>query len=458
MGDYFVKPSKNAIPIVRMSANAYKTWLKGQTAFVTAWLKARHIKGSAGEVILLPSPRGDIEQVLCIDKNDPSLWDYASLPVILKSGTFALDKSFSASQAEMVFLSWGLAGYRFDRYTKKESLEAHLCIRKDVDINHVRRMIEATQLVRDLINTPANHMGPEELAAQARVVAKTHKAKCKVIVGNDLLKQNYPAVYTVGEASTRAPRLIDLTWGNAKNPKLTLVGKGVCFDSGGLDLKPAGGMLTMKKDMGGAAHVLGLAQMIMDAQLPVRLRVLIPAVENSVAGNAYRPLDVIKMRSGKTVEVGNTDAEGRLVLADALYEADQEKPALIIDFATLTGAARIAMGTEVGVLFANDNKLAQELVRISHSLHDPLWQMPLWEGYRGQIKSKVADISSTGAGAYGGAIIAALFLSEFMPHKSPWMHLDIMAWNTGDKPGRPEGGEAMGLRAVYQFILKRFGG
>lgn len=456
MGDSFIKTTKNAIPISRILSDGFKSWCQQQSSFVNNWLNAQHIKGSIGEVIKIPNINGDLERVLYIDKEKSHLWDYAVLPATLRAGEYALDETFDNGQAESVFLAWGLAAYRFDRYTKKDPLGSQLCIRSDVDIAHIRRQVEATQLVRDLINTPANDMGPEELAAQAKAIAQTYKAKYNEIIGEALLKANYPAIYTVGQASSRAPRLIDFTWGNENHPKVTLVGKGVCFDSGGLDIKPSSGMLTMKKDMGGAAHVLGLAQMILDAQLPVRLRVLIPAVENSVSGNAYRPLDVIKMRSGKTVEVGNTDAEGRLVLADALFEADQEKPALIVDFATLTGAARIAMGTEVGVLFANENELAQSVVDISHRVNDPVWQMPLWEGYRGQIKSKVADISSTGSGPYGGAIIAGLFLSEFLPNKTPWMHLDIMAWNTSDRPGRPEGGEAMGMRAMFGYISEYF--
>jgi leucyl aminopeptidase len=390
--------------------------------------------------------------VVYLDKDGSGLWDFAAMVQALKPGKYKLDVSFDSFQAQLVFLAWGLSAYGFDRYSKKDRDFPHLCVRSDVDVEDVERQVNATNLVRDLINTPANDMGPVELAQHAQDVAEKYNAKLTVIVNDDLLKANYPAVYTVGMASSREPRLIDFRWGSDEHPKITLVGKGVCFDSGGLDIKPAAGMLTMKKDMGGAAHVLALAQMIMDAQLPVCLRVLIPAVENSISGVAYRPMDVIKMRSGKTVEVGNTDAEGRLILADALHEADSEKPALIIDIATLTGAARIAVGTELGALFSNDDKLAGQLIQFGRDTQDPLWYMPLWEGYRSNLKSKVADMSSTGSSGYGGAITAALFLSEFLENKTPWFHLDIMAWNTGDKPGRQEGGEAMGLRALYAFI------
>ncbi len=452
MHSYFSKASDGSIPITRLLAPEYKKWLEGQSDFVRNWLSSLHVKGVSGEVLAIPSPSGAMEKIVIIDNISSGLWDYASLPSSLKSGVFHLDDSFNIHQANLVFLSWGLSAYRFDRYSKKDRTFPKLCVRQDVDLIEVERQIAATNLVRDLINTPANHMGPVELAESATAIAHKYKADISIIVDKDLIPANYPAVYTVGMASDRAPRLIDMRWGSEKHPKITLVGKGVCFDSGGLDIKPAAGMLTMKKDMGGAAHVLALAQMIMDADLPVRLRVLVPAVENSISGVAYRPMDVIKMRSGKTVEVGNTDAEGRLVLADALHEADGEKPSLIIDVATLTGAARVAMGTEVGVLFSNNNEQAQQLVRMSHEIHDPLWQMPLWEPYKSGLKSKVADLSSTGSSAYGGAITAALFLSEFLENKTLWFHLDVMAWNTNDKPGRQEGGEAMGLRALYAFI------
>jgi leucyl aminopeptidase len=454
MTSYFTDDNKGGIPITRVPGKAYKTWAAGQSDFIKNWLSSQNVKGSEGEILCIPGSSGRVEQVVFVAKENPGLWDYAALANGVRAGIYVLDDSFDTAQATAVFLGWGLSAYRFDRYSKKEPLLPQLCVRADVDLADVQRQIDGTYLVRDLINTPANDMGPVELAEKATEIARAHKAELKIIIGEDLLKANYPAVYTVGMASDRAPRLIDMRWGSEKDPKVTLVGKGVCFDSGGLDIKPSSGMLTMKKDMGGSAHVLALAQMIMEAKLPVRLRVLVPAVENSISGNAYRPMDVIKMRSGKTVEVGNTDAEGRLVLADALHEADSEKPQLIIDCATLTGAARVAMGAEVGVLFSNDDKVAQSLVKTSHDISDPLWQMPLWEGYRSHLKSKVADISSTGSSAYGGAITAALFLSEFLPNKTPWVHLDIMAWNNSDKPGRHEGGEAMGLRTLYAYVKK----
>ena len=325
------------------------------------------------------------------------------------------------------------------------------------DRAHVRAAAEATTTVRDLINTPAGDMGPAELAAAAHRIAKTKGAEIAEIKGSALLRQGYPTVHAVGRASANAPRLIDLRWGRADAPRVTLVGKGVCFDTGGLDLKPAQGMLRMKKDMGGAAHVMGLAQMIMSAGLDVRLRVLIPAVENSVAGNALRPLDIVKTRSGITVEVGNTDAEGRLILCDALTEAESEGPDLLVDCATLTGAARIALGAELPAFFCNDDALAGALASASEAVSDPLWRLPLWRPYRRMIDSKTADINNVSDSGLAGAITAALYLEEFVNRTTPWIHLDIMAWNLTTRPGRPVGGEAQGMRALFALIDSRFG-
>ncbi len=317
----------------------------------------------------------------------------------------------------------------------------------------MKHTAEAIGLVRDLVNTPAADMGPAQLAEAARDLAKRHRGKCTVLVGDTLLKRNYPAVHAVGRAAAEEPRLIDLRWGS-KGPKVTLVGKGVCFDSGGLDLKPAAGMKLMKKDMGCAAHVLGLASLIMAEKLPLQLRVLVPAVENAVSGNAFRPLDVLQTRKGLTVEVGNTDAEGRLVLCDALAEADSEKPDLLIDFATLTGAARVALGPDLPAMFCNDDKLAGLILRHGAVEGDPVWRLPLHKGYRPGLESKVADLNNISNSPYGGAITAALFLENFVSPGTRWAHFDIMAWNVATRPGRPEGGEAMGLRAVYAAIVE----
>ncbi|MGH9320777.1 MAG: leucyl aminopeptidase family protein, partial [Vicinamibacteria bacterium] len=367
----------------------------------------------------------------------------------------------SKKDAEAAALGFALGTYRFERLRKsseKEKELARLAWPEGSDRKRVTSAAEATMLVRDLINTPASDLGPAELASAAEDVAKKYQGALRVIVGDALLEQGYPAIHAVGRAAApdRAPRLIDVTFGEPSLPKVTLVGKGVCFDSGGLDLKPANNMKLMKKDMGGGAHVLGLASMIGDAGIPVRLRVLIPAVENSVSGSALRPLDVVRTRKGTTIEIGNTDAEGRVVLADALAEASSESPALLLDFATLTGAARVALGAELPALFCNDEPTAAALVAKAEAESDPLWRMPLFKPYRKQIESKVADLTNSTDSPLAGAITAALFLQEFVSAGIPWAHVDLMAWNTSSRPGRPEGGEAMGMRAAYAVIEERF--
>ena len=388
--------------------------------------------------------------------DDKDIWSWGAAAAALPDGSYRLDPQPKAKTATNAGLGWALGVYEFSRYRKPKHNCPKLVWPARADRSAVERTASATYLVRDLINTPANDMGPAELAAAARRLAREFKARCRVIVGEDLLRQNCPAIHAVGRASTRAPRLIDITWGSTRHPKVTLVGKGVCFDTGGLDLKPAAGMKLMKKDMGGGAHVLGLARMIMMAKLPVRLRVLVPAVENSVAGNAYRPFDVIDTRKGLTVEVGNTDAEGRIVLADALSMAVEEHPELLLDFATLTGAARVAVGTDLAAMFCNDDKLAESFARNSEEEQDPVWRMPLWQPYRRQLDGKVADLNNVADGPFGGSIIAALFLEEFVDDDVPWAHFDIMAWNPAQRPGRPEGGEAMAMRAAFAVIQSRF--
>jgi leucyl aminopeptidase len=354
-------------------------------------------------------------------------------------------------------LGWALATYAFARYHAKPASGAALVWPAGADRGRVERLARAAFLARDLTNTPAGDLGPEELAQAAVRVAEEGGACHRVIVGDDLLGENYPTIHAVGRASTRPPWLVDLVWGDPAAPKVTLVGKGVCFDTGGLDLKPASGMRLMKKDMGGAAIVLGLAQAIMDARLPVRLRVLLPCVENSVSGNAMRPMDIIRTRKGLTVEIGNTDAEGRLILCDALAEASTETPQLLIDMATLTGAARVALGPELAALFCNDDKLAAALLDAADAEEDPMWRMPLWRPYRKMIDSKIADLNNVSEGPHAGAITAALYLQEFVEPGIPWAHLDVMAWNPQSRPGRPEGAEATALRALYAHISRRFG-
>ena len=455
---YFAEESKDATPIVPLKKSQLNQWLKKQPSSAVSWVEQTGFKAKPGDHCLVPDKKGKIECVLVGIGPDAPLWDFASLPAKLPEQTYFLDGKLTKKVATAAALGWALATYRFDRYKKSEKAFPTLIWPGACDRAAVERTAVSTFLIRDLINTPAADMGPEQLARAAETLADEFDASFSVIVGDNLLAQNYPSIHAVGRAAAQAPRLIDIAWGRKKDPKLTLVGKGVCFDSGGLDLKPAAAMRIMKKDMGGAAHVLGLARMIMAAGLPVRLRVLIPAVENSVSGDAMRPLDVITSRSGKTIEIGHTDAEGRVVLSDALTEAISEKPDLIVDCATLTGAARVALGPEIPVLFSNDDALAREAVACGEKEGDPLWQLPLWEGYRRMIDSNVADICNDSSSPYGGAITAGLFLKEFVGDKTPWIHLDLMGWNTASRPGRPEGGEAMGLRALFELVSTRFKG
>lgn len=458
---FLAKKTAKSTPILPVNAESFAAWLKKQDAQTKAWVAASGFSGATGKLLPLPAKDGTIAAVLFGVGKDDSLYTYAALPNILPKNDagYYIDKKMSSERATQAALGWALGTYQFTAYkpaNKKES--AALIWPEKADKASVQAAAEAVFLVRDLVNTPANDLGPEEIEnAGGNLIKSFNPASIKVITGEDLLKQNYPAIYEVGKASARAPRLIDIRWGNEKHPMVTLVGKGVVFDTGGLDIKPSSGMLLMKKDMGGAAHVLGLAHMIMAAKLPVRLRVLIPAVENSISGNAFRPGDVIKTRKGLSVEIGNTDAEGRVILGDALTEACREKPALVIDFATLTGAARVALGPELPAMFSNNDKLANDLLEASRKAEDPMWRLPLWEPYYDMLGSKIADINNAGAGGMGGAITAALYLQKFVDAETPWVHIDTYAWNNGAKPGRPDGGEALGMRAAYGLIQKRFG-
>jgi leucyl aminopeptidase len=389
------------------------------------------------------------------DGEDP--WVAGSLPGALPPGRYRLDPEPEAEAASRHALAWALGSYTFTRYRRREKTFAHLVWPEGVDRAAVGRAAGATCFVRDLVNTPACDLGPAERAEAALDLAGEFGAKAEVVVGDDLLARNWPAVHAVGRASARAPRLVDLAWGEEGAPLVAVVGKGVCFDSGGLDLKPSSAMLNMKKDLGGAAHALGLARMVMAARLPVRLRVLIPAVENAVSGDAFRPMDVLRTRKGLTVEVGNTDAEGRLILCDALHEAAQDRPDLLIDFATLTGAARVALGPELPALFCNDDALAADFLDAGAAVADPLWRLPLHRGYRRMLDSKVADINNAGSGGFAGAITAALFLQAFVPDGVRWAHVDTFAWNPSSRPARPEGGEAFGMRAAFRLLERYYG-
>jgi leucyl aminopeptidase len=455
MSSLITHAAKKSIPITLLDDKALKGWVKKQPARVGKWLDGQSFKAKPGSFVVVPDEGGKPARVIVGTSERPSLWDLADLPFKVPAGVYYLEWDGPLAFQEWLALGWELGTYKFTRYKKNTSKPAQLVLPAKANAAKIRRYAESITLARDLINTTAEDMGPAELAAAIGTVGKKYRAKITQIIGNDLLKKNYPAIHTVGRASTRAPRLVDLTWGNPKHPKVTLVGKGVCFDTGGLDLKNSSGMYLMKKDMGGAACALAVARMVMDAKLPVRLRLLIPAVENSVAGNAYRPSDVITMRDGTTVEVGNTDAEGRLILADALAEAVTEKPKMLVDFSTLTGAARTAVGTEISALFCNDEKLAEDILGQGFQMEDPLWRLPLHKPYKKMLDSQVADINSAPGSPYAGAITAALFLEHFAG-SPPWAHIDFMAWNPSSKPGRPEGGEAMAVRAVFRVIEERF--
>ncbi len=421
-----------------------------------AFVVAADFEAKAGRLMLLPAADGKLAGVLFgIEEPGESEVDRfrpGQLSGLLPPGTYRFANA--PHDGRLAALAFALGAYQFVRYRKTEKRNVHLVIPEGVDGNDLSRIVEGVTLCRDLINTPSNDMGPAELEAASRALANQHSAKVQVTSG-DALAKNFPLVHAVGTGSARTPRLIDISWGKAVDPKITLVGKGVCFDTGGLDIKPDTGMLNMKKDMGGAATALALAHMIMACDLKVRLRVIIPAVENSISGTSFRPRDVYVSRKGISVEIGNTDAEGRLILADALTLADEDKPALIIDFATLTGAARVALGPEVAPFFTDDDALADELVRAGAAENDPLWRMPLWRPYEAMLDSKVADLNNVATGGHGGAITAALFLRRFVTTKS-WLHFDIFAWTPTAKPGRPEGAECQTARALYALLCARY--
>jgi leucyl aminopeptidase len=461
MAFFLIDDTSNAIPIVALPKPRLASWLEAAPERERSWLRAIGFSAEAGKLALVPGATGGLGQVVVGqgDDNDAAtaIWALAGLPQALPEGSYRLEALPEGANPTHLALGWALGTYGFTRYHAKPAIGAALVWPEGADRGRVERLAGATFLARDLVNTPAGDMGPEELAAAAVRVAEQAGACHRVIVGDDLLAENYPTIHAVGRASTRAPRLVDIVWGEPAAPKVTLVGKGVCFDSGGLDLKPAAGMRLMKKDMAGAAIMLGLAQAIIEARLPVRLRVLLPCVENSVSGNAMRPMDIIRTRKGLTVEIGNTDAEGRLILCDALAEAATEKPALLIDMATLTGAARVALGPELAALFCNDDSLAHGLLSAAEAEADPMWRMPLWHPYRKMLDSKTADLNNVSEGAHAGAITAALYLQEFVEPGIAWAHLDVMAWNPQSRPGRPEGAEATALRALYAHIAQNFG-
>jgi len=425
------------------------------TAAQRRWVTDSGFEAAPGTFALVADEGGKLVRVLVgVDASD-ALSALGGLPRTLPEATYHLADESVFKDTLQLSLGWALGAYEFTRYRKARRAPAKLAI-KAADLDVLQPLVEATTQVRDLVNTPTEDMGPKQLADAVKQLGKTHKGKVNEWVGDELLKANFPTIHAVGRGSHRAPRLIELTWGKASDPKLTVIGKGVCFDTGGLDLKPADGMRWMKKDMGGAAHAIALAGLIMQAKLPVRLQLLIPAVENAVSGESMRPGEVITTRAGITVEVDNTDAEGRLVLCDALAYASEQKPELIIDFATLTGAARIALGPDLPALFANRDDVADQVLAAGREVNDPLWRLPLWRPYRKMLESYLADMANSGASRHAGAITAALYLERFVPESMPWLHLDTYAWNDADRPGRPRGGEALGLRAFFAFLQQRY--
>jgi leucyl aminopeptidase len=455
--------SNVSVPLWLLYESEIEAWRAAQSPPMARWLVEQNFKGEKHRVLLLPDADGGLAAAvggLGKRQGELSLWHTAGLAERLPPRRFRLVQEFTAAEATQLCLGFSYGAYRFDRYRTAKCDAASVEAPPNADVAFITLAAEAQRMARDWINTPAGDLGPAQLADAAQRLAARHQAAYRDWVGEKLLEANFPAIHAVGRASSEAPRLVELRWTPRTEepcPRLTLVGKGVCFDSGGLDIKPGSGMALMKKDMGGAAVALALAHMLMSVKIRAELRVLVPMVENSIGGNAYHPGDVLATHKGLTVEVGNTDAEGRLVLCDALAFADAEHPDLIIDFATLTGAARVALGPELPALFGNDDGVVQELAQIAAAEHDPLWPMPLWPNYEDELASKIADLNNVASSTFAGAIFGALFLKRFVNESTPWLHIDLYAWNSKDRPGRSVGAEAQGLRAVYRYLVKRYG-
>jgi len=451
-------PTDQSLPIWLVNKETWPGVASGLPSTARSFAKAHGFDAKAGSHCLLPDQDGNLLGVAFgldgenAKRADPFL--VGKLPTLLPDGTYRFETG--VENPTLATLAWLLGAYSFDKYRNRPAKSVRLVAPSMVDQAEVARIANAVTASRDLVNTPTSDLGPDNIEAAARHLAEKHGATFKSIVGDELLKQNFPMIHAVGRASATAPRLIDFTWGREDAPRITIVGKGVAFDTGGLDIKPASSMLLMRKDMGGAAATLALADMVMGADLPVRLRVLIPAVENSISSNAFRPGDILPSRKGITVEIGNTDAEGRLILADALALADEENPELVIDFATLTGAARVALGPELPPFYTDDDALAADIARHGEAVNDPVWRMPLWAPYQSQLDSKFADMNNTG-GPMAGSITAALFLRRFVSAARAYVHFDIFAWNNSTRPGRPEGGEVQAARLMYALLKERYG-
>jgi leucyl aminopeptidase len=448
------KAFDKATPILATDVKRLARTLEGLSGAERRWAESQGFDGSPDTFCAIPDGKGGVSSILAGVRDGTDPWALAALPMKLPKGRYALGKGAVNLAPEAAAFGWDLGSYQFTRYRKARRKAADLQVEASGRVREALEMAQAVRLVRDLVNTPTEDLGPEHLSDAVREQAELFGAEFDEWVGDELLAQNFPAIHAVGRAASRPPRLLELNWGNAKHPRLAIVGKGVCFDTGGLDIKGAEGMRLMKKDMGGAAHALALARLVMQRKLPYRLQLLIPAVENAISGNAYRPGDVVRTRKGHNVEIGNTDAEGRVILCDALAYAVEQKPRTIIDFATLTGAARVALGPELPVMFANDDKLAERLLQAAAKVDDPIWRLPLWRNYRRLFSSDIADFNNSGRGGFAGAIVGALFLDYFVPEDIPWVHFDAFSWNDASRPGRPVGGEAQGLRAVLEALAK----
>jgi leucyl aminopeptidase len=450
-----LRRTARAIPLIAVNPKTLRAVITKLGAAATAWVRDNGFRPEPGRHCVVPDVRGKLRAVLVGVGAPDDLYALAALPYALPAETYRLDAAGLALDPQRAALGWGLGAYRFARYRKPARAPARLALDAEI-LRAVEAPLAAATRVRDLVNTPTEDMGPPAIAAEVMALAQAHGAEFRERVGAQLLTENFPTVHAVGRASAREPRVAELTWGDSAHPHLVLIGKGVCFDTGGLNLKSTEGMRWMKKDMGGAAHAIALADLVMRERLPVRLSLIVPAVENAVAGNAYRPGEVIRTRAGITVEVDNTDAEGRLVLCDALAYAVEQKPDAIVDFATLTGAARVALGPELPALFSNNDEFAAAALAAGRAEQDPMWQMPLWQPYTSMLDSRIADVANCGPSRHAGAITAALFLQRFVPQFTPWLHIDVYAWNDSDRPGRPQGGEAQGLRAMFAMLRTRY--
>ncbi len=451
---FYTDSDTTSIPINVVLKSEFSHWKKTQSEYLNNWLKTSQFKAKPSEVLCVPNKDGALESVLVIADDEENIWSLAACPKKLPAGKYHI--ASLQKNDDQIYLGWALGAYQYNKYKKSKESACQVLIDNSIDKNKITALTQAIAIVRDMVNTPASDMMPQHISEVCKSIVDEFKSELIECIGDDLISENYPVIHAVGRASIHKPRLIEFNWGDPKHPKVSLIGKGVSFDSGGLDIKSAQGMRLMKKDMGGAAHVVGIASAIMKLDLPIHLHVLIPAVENAISDNAFRPGDIITSRSGKTIEIDNTDAEGRLILCDAITKAAEDNPDLMIDFATLTGAARVALGTEVPAFFTNDDTTAVDLMQASNTVKDPIWQLPLHQSYRYMLDSAIADICNSAASGYGGAITAALYLKEFVPAETKWIHFDVMAYNTRARAGRPKGGEAMGLRAVVEFLQQRY--